>query len=78
MVFNDRTDTNQLASKGIPLPPSAVDLLFESLGKPLPIMNCERCLYMRLRGDEEKAEGLHCYMFREQPTGDRCAKMTDD
>lgn len=43
-----------------------------------PMMDCERCQYMRLKGEEEAAAGLHCYMFRDKPDGDRCGQMTID
>ena len=42
------------------------------------MMDCERCQYMRLKGEEEAAAGLHCYMFRDKPDGDRCGQMTID
>lgn len=50
----------------------------------LPIMDCAKCLYKNLRTEAEIYESLddgtpmkeqHCYMFREQPSGDRCGQM---
>lgn len=41
----------------------------------LPIMDCDHCLYMQLQGEDELAEGCHCYMFRVKPAGDRCGQM---
>jgi len=64
--------------------------LFRQCGHPLdnvlqnmrtvsvPIMDCERCKFMRMRGEAEEEAGLHCYMFRDKPDGDRCGQMKID
>lgn len=41
----------------------------------LPIMDCPNCQWMKFMAPDEKAAGLHCYMFREKPEGDRCGQM---
>ena len=41
--------------------------------KLLPIMDCQNCLYRQ----EEWRNGGHCYMFREQPAGDRCGQFKE-
>ena len=66
-------------------PPVAASILVRMLGTDymmpavmLPMMDCDRCEYMRIRGDAEEAAGLHCYMFRDKPDGDRCGQMKID
>ena len=39
--------------------------------QPLPPMDCENCVYHT----ESWRDGGHCYMFREQPSGDRCGQF---
>ena len=40
----------------------------------LPDMDCESCVFRK----PELREKAHCYMFREQPAGDKCGQYKKD